>query len=513
MLFEYYEKYLLKHVKEPLSQTHSEFFLDILREYDEGIVSLIGYGIISYNQNYVMIGNEYSYDNLSCDEGMTPEQMFESIVFSDEKVISLPLLYYSANSDKSTHIYIPVYVDREKLFCVCSTEKQKILSYLGIQSGEEIYTKYPLLISILNWGISYMIPSSREEKILDKMLTEFERSKNYIQVKASIVNKVFEEMYLPYPSTIHLIAGWKYEGNMNQGYVDFYDPYDMKTKPTLKVAFKENYMLSARHARTIRKYVELASEKLRLKALSSRAYIGGNVTDDEYWSFVGLGEGEENTYATVKFEGNAKWRLILENEILFYDGSTYLFERKMTKDMPYKYLTYVFYKEIEWVTGNFEQEKVDTINTIIEMASKQSHGTMVIFSPEAQKEASRLCSCGRGIEVKPIDFMNLIEQERNSAAQVLLHLSKIDGALLFDEKGICYSIGTIVDGRACANSNPGRGARYNSGYTYVNDCNDRGIQCYCAVLSEDETIDVFGLFGKGRTEKIFEYINMGKRVE
>lgn len=40
------------------------------------------------------------------------------------------------------------------------------------------------------------------------------------------------------------------------------------------------------------------------------------------------------------------------------------------------------------------------------------------------------------------------------------------------------------------NSNPSRGARFNAAYTYVNYCNERNIQCFCAVISEDETIDV-----------------------
>lgn len=512
-LFDYYERYLLKYVSEPLSQTHSEFFLDVLREYDDGISSLISYGTISYNDNYVMIGNEYNFDRLNCQKDQTPKQLYNLIISSDRKPVSLLDLYYSANTNNSKHIYIPVCVDYKMLFCVCSREKKKLLSYLGIKSGEEIYEKYPLLISILNWGISYMVPNSEQERMEDKMLTEFEQSKNYIRIKTSIVNKVFEKLYLPYPSTIHSIAGWKYEGKANQGYVDFCNPFDIKRTPKLGVSFKKHYMFSARDARTLRKYIELASDKLRLKAVSSRAYISGYVTDDEYWSFVGLGECEENAYATIRFEGNAKWRLITDTEMLFYDGSTYTFERKMVKNMPYKYLTYLYYKEIEWITGKYEQEKVETINTIIEMASGQKHGTMVIFSPDAQKEANRLCKCGRGIEINSIDFSNLIKKDKENASQILLHMSKIDGAMIFDEKGVCYSIGTIVDGRACENSNPGRGARYNSGYTFVNDCNDRGIQCYCAVISEDETIDVFGLFGKGMSEKIFELNKSGKRVK
>lgn len=512
MLFDYYEKYLIKYVNEPLSRTHSEFFLDILNAYDDGISSLLGYGTISYNKLHVMIGNEYRYERLYCQVGQTPEQLYNFIISPNGEPSTLLTLYQMANSEKSEYIYIPVYVDSRMLFCVCG-KKERILSYLCINSGEEIYDKYPILLSILNWGISYIIPDSQEERIMDRMLAALEKSKNYIQVKTAIVNKVFEELFLPYPSTIHAIAGWKYEGQANQGYVDFYNPFEMSEKANLNIRFKEPYMLSARDARTIRKYVELSSEKLRLKARSARAYISGAVTEDQYWSFEGLGEAEEKCYATIKFEGNGKWRLITSTEGLNYDGSTFSFERKMVKDMPYKYLTYTFYKEIEWITDKFELKKVEIINSIIEMASKQKHGTMVVFSPEARNEAMRLCKCGRGIEIVPVNLADIMKTDRQRANEILLHMSKIDGALMFDENGVCYSIGTIVDGRACDNSNPGRGARYNSAYTYVSDCNDRGIQCYCAVISEDETIDVFGLFGKDTTVKIFERINAGEKVE
>ena len=40
------------------------------------------------------------------------------------------------------------------------------------------------------------------------------------------------------------------------------------------------------------------------------------------------------------------------------------------------------------------------------------------------------------------------------------------------------------------NKNIGRGARYNSSVTYVEDCKERGIKCLCVVISEDGTVDV-----------------------
>ena len=136
----------------------------------------------------------------------------------------------------------------------------------------------------------------------------------------------------------------------------------------------------------------------------------------------------------------------------------------------------------------------------------------MIFLDRAKEEMQRLCDCGRGIKITPLNFSDMIKNNPDIAKKTINNLSKIDGALLFDIHGVCYSIGIIVDGRACENSNPGRGARYNSAYTYVSDCNERGILCYCAVISEDETIDVFGLFGDEKSEQIFKMIEEGRRV-
>lgn len=56
--------------------------------------------------------------------------------------------------------------------------------------------------------------------------------------------------------------------------------------------------------------------------------------------------------------------------------------------------------------------------------------------------------------------------------------------------GKCYSIGTILDGAAEVYSNMGRGARYNSAYTYVYNRKKAGKRCATLVVSEDGMIDV-----------------------
>lgn len=505
-----YEKFMPDFMKMPLIKTHSEFLLSILREYDEKLCSLFYYGTITYRDKYILVGTEYEYVSIDMVNEEDAKTFFGMLIRKKGIPLSFKELYRTANVEESDNIYIPVYVDNKKIFCVCSKKKQELLSYLSIMKGEDIYEKYPLLMQILKWGISYILSNDGKEQIYERIVAEAEKSARYISEKEIIAEDVFHELMLPFVSTIHAIASWNYEGKANFGFIDFGNPYEAGQKDVI-VKFEKNISINIKKARTIRKYVELSDDNFRLKAKSSRAYISGTIVDDAYWHIEGLGESE-NTYATIRFEGRCQWSLYLEKEIIVYDGVTYTFMNKKEREQQYKVLTKIFYKELEWITQKYDSNLVDKINDLIELASKQKHGTMVIFSERAVEEAERLCTCGRGIKIQPIDVSDLLKANKEVAQKVMNNLTKIDGALIFSEQGVCYSIGTIVDGRACDNSNPGRGARYNSAYTYVYDCNERGIRCYGAVISEDGTIDVFGMFGKGQTESIIKLMDQGKRV-
>lgn len=495
---------MIKHIVKPLSQTHSRYFLDLLNKYDDKLQNYFYYAAISYNTVSLMVGTEYDYEYIVDADGLGPKGLFDFLISPNgERYQDLKDIYYLSNKDKYDVLYIPTFVNEKMLCFVCVKDKENFLNYMKISHGSQIYDKYPVLCAILNWGITYIISDMQEDKIQDIFLTDIKQSENYIKVCSSIVDHIMREKWLPYASTLHAIAGWNYENQANYGYIDFIEP--MKHCDELLVKFRNPLLFSAHNARTIRKYVELSNEELRIKSESSKGFIiGETIPEDSYWSFVGLGMPQLENVTSVRFEGKSSWRMLFENESIYYNGSSYILKRIKKEKADYVLATQSFYHEREIVTNEYDFQTVDIINSIIEMASLQSHGTMVVFSPNAREEAARLCKCGRGIAVKEIDFYELMKNDNDKARKIMFNLTKIDGAILFDEKGICYSIGTIVDGRAHENSNPGRGARYNSGYTYVHDCNERDIQCYCAVISEDNTIDIFGMFGKTICEKIKE---------
>ena len=116
---------------------------------------------------------------------------------------------------------------------------------------------------------------------------------------------------------------------------------------------------------------------------------------------------------------------------------------------------------------------------IIEVASYQKHGTMVIISPSAKQESAALVGEGKGTAIHE---KNLIEENKD----LILGLCSIDGAFMIDPFGNCSGIGLILSNPNSGKGNPERGSRYNSAVNYINN-NKSSI---AVVISEDGMIDI-----------------------
>lgn len=70
---------------------------------------------------------------------------------------------------------------------------------------------------------------------------------------------------------------------------------------------------------------------------------------------------------------------------------------------------------------------------------------------------------------------------------LITQFTGIDGALLFDGKGVCHAIGVIVDGPAGKKGSLSRGSRYNNAIRYQNSDAPPSV---IVAVSSDGTIDV-----------------------
>lgn len=211
--------------------------------------------------------------------------------------------------------------------------------------------------------------------------------------------------------------------------------------------------------RTARKLLELASGDLALACDSEE--IHGLATVQGY-------DGNDEDLFCVRVLEHHHWELAHEgNPIMRVKyGQPYLpkrsfDEKKLRADLPriFKGLT---------------AEKVDELTALVKEAEHETHGTMLLISESAEAEAKRL-----GTQATPLVPCNV-------TPHLLRHLTPIDGAILIAPDGFCHAIGTILDGMATDQGDPGRGARFNSAVRYVATAKTPSL---AVVISEDGGVD------------------------
>lgn len=118
------------------------------------------------------------------------------------------------------------------------------------------------------------------------------------------------------------------------------------------------------------------------------------------------------------------------------------------------------------------------INKVLNAAAEQTHGTTIVFSRYAEEEADRLQKTSFQIKMKLLEDAALIKQ-----------ITAIDGAVLCDFNGNCYTIGVILDGKTIEGDSDetiDRGARFNSAIRYKN-----AFPCsVICIVSEDGDVNV-----------------------
>ncbi|ADU32135.1 DNA integrity scanning protein DisA nucleotide-binding domain protein [Evansella cellulosilytica] len=127
---------------------------------------------------------------------------------------------------------------------------------------------------------------------------------------------------------------------------------------------------------------------------------------------------------------------------------------------------------------NYNKYEVGMVWEYIESAQEQKHGTMIVVTNKAYSESKRLTN--QSFQLKNFKKVN---------PETVLALSSIDGAIIVDPKGQCYSIGAILDGLADSTiGDISRGARYNSAIRYLHSHNE-GF-CLIVIVSEDGYVDI-----------------------
>lgn len=212
----------------------------------------------------------------------------------------------------------------------------------------------------------------------------------------------------------------------------------------------------------IRKLLEMASDGVSLVSDAAHVLGLGVVSEDDY-------DPAAEDLFVVSFFDHYKWELRHDEKVLMR-------VEYGTPGLPHPPLgREALHEAVVRVFPDTPPEVDKRLRRIVETATAQPHGTLIVVSARAEEEATRLASqCTR---VEPVVLGD----------DMVRRVTSIDGAVLLDEEGRCHAVGVILDGRATDKGRPARGSRFNSAQRYVSDASAPTI---VVVVSEDGRVDV-----------------------
>lgn len=372
------------------------------------------------------------------------------------------------------------YFRKYKLYFDIGTHMDEKKSFLGY-----IYSKYRgnanFREKFLNVTKELFLKKEAEE-YLNYWLEEYITKK---EIKDSIFNNLNKISKLKYEN--HSING-------NLLILNF-----EKYKRNIRFAIEFESPIEINETRLVRKLIEISDRELFLIGDGEKFYGFGKIID------LNNLQGEQEIL-NVEFIGSNHFSISFLKVEVFKSNESNLkkeiFEFKIENIFlmivneekiiiePKKYSTEELRRTVKKVIPTINDENIDKVYEIVTKATEQKKGTMLVFSEKASTEAARLVR--QSIKIKP----QTLKQEN------VENFTRIDGAILIDDKLECHSLGVILDGIAREDiGESSRGARYNSALRYLKYMDEK---CLIIVISEDGMIDILPNINEENENKISE---------
>lgn len=287
------------------------------------------------------------------------------------------------------------------------------------------------------------------DEIIDLLIDGIENSSiqiNYPKDAVDLLNQaVMDFAYyigIPFLHGINYISSMPYEGRQCNGHIVF--TKGSQLEKYLQIEFEHKVSFQEKNYRIIRKIMQISGPDKYVVYDLNQAQIIGLVTEKNPLI------SRDNTFV-LEFRGHMHWILYRNKTqaLQYINGIYHIIDNDESSKKHIMDLNYYY---------NGDNAKINRAIELIDSVSEQSHGTMVVISSNAAKEAERLSNNNRAIKIKPVNLMDHKEWIHS--------ITSIDGALILDEDLICYSIGTLLDGPSSM-GDIGRGARFNSALSYV----------------------------------------------
>lgn len=369
-------------------------------------------------------------------------------------------------SDNDYFVASPTYIEGYWVFTILSLDKNVLNNYYSL-SKNKLDNRYRICRSFIDSTIEiYLKECSNALKEPDKGISAIERNvdellrdagKKFMYTVSSAGRNIdgLNGLY----EACNEIASMKYEGAVSIGKM-IIAPKDHKN---IKISLQLKEPIKINDYRKVRKFLELSTNDTSIISDSALIYGLGEIR--------GKYNSKEESIFEISFTSHFTWMLIHDNNPLmvveYRDPS--LPKEKINREK--------FYSDFPRLFKGINKEQIDDLWDITMEATKQKHGTMLVISDIASKEAIRL-----GKQCFPLKPIKLTEN-------IIQQITSIDGAVLLDRDSTCHAIGVILDGIASDKGDSARGARYNSAIRYFEYASLKSPLAL-VIISEDGMINL-----------------------
>jgi DNA integrity scanning protein DisA with diadenylate cyclase activity len=358
----------------------------------------------------------------------------------------------------------PVLVEGYKVVVALQLNREAYYSHYSLATNKR--DRFEISTSLLDATIKeYLAESSSAlsktnpgsgSEMLDRGYDEvIRRAGDYLMYTITSACNVdrFDGLY----ETCNTISSLRYEGSESKGRVYF----SRKGHPNIEVMLQFQRPVRVSDYRAVRKLLEMSSGDISLLSDSSYIYGMGKLT--------GIYNQRSEDLFIVNFTNHYSWELFHAEHVIMQVNyrQPEIPKARINKEK--------FLSDIKRIFAGVQSRDVEYLWELVLEAIKQKHGTMIVVSAKAEEEAERLASQSTVVEAIRL------------TPQLINLVTAIDGAVLVDEKSVCYAIGVILDGLATEKGSPARGARYNSAVRYIES---RKYPCVAIVISEDGSVDL-----------------------
>jgi hypothetical protein len=220
--------------------------------------------------------------------------------------------------------------------------------------------------------------------------------------------------------------------------------------------------------------VELSNRRAARKILETATESDFCVTDAHLlYGLAGIAGDQLKTDPAlyfVEFKGGAHWIFQRKDFVLMHVA----FGKPAMPREPFS--TEQFFYALKRRLPDIDYKAFEELYFHAWHASTSGMGTIILISEGAKDEAQRLRSQLTPVVPSKIDTF------------FLGRFARVDGAVLFDNHGVCHAFGVILDGSAKEGlGDPSRGSRFNSAVRYVESSDHN---CMAVVVSDDGMVNI-----------------------